>query len=310
MATTHTFTDNTYAGKKAAGYLSAALLSGKTLSSGTVDVRDNIQGKEVIQVLASDANLIKSASCDFSATGTLTTTEIVLQPEEFQVNLELCSKNYRTTWESLQMRGIKSGIAKDLGDFILQHVVDKVAANMETNFWQGANATEGQTDGITVLAAADSDVVDVTGTTITNSNCVSEMSKVTSAIPNTIYGKDDLYLYVSTHIFKSYVSALGGFGASGLGAAGVDNQGSLWYRGQQELFFEGVKVFHAPGMPTNDMICTRASNLIFSTALFAENNQASVIDMSKFDGSQNTRVILRGSQGVNIANATEIVYYT
>lgn len=309
MPTTHTFTDNTYSGKKAAGYLSAALLSGKTLSSGAVDVRDNIQGKEVIQVLASDANLIKSASCDFSATGTLTTTEIVLQPEEFQVNLELCAKNYRTTWESLQMKGIKSGIAKDLGDFILQHVVDKVAANMETNFWQGANASDGQTDGITVLAAADADVVDVTGTTISNSNCVSEMSKVISAIPATIYGKDDLYLYVSTHIFKSYVSALGGFAASG-DNAGINAQGPTWYRGQQELYFEGVKVFHAPGMPTNDMIATRASNLIFSTALFSENNQASVIDMSKFDGSQNTRVILRGSQGVNIANAAEIVYYT
>jgi hypothetical protein len=50
--------------------------------------------------------------------------------------------------------------------------------------------------------------------------------------------------------------------------------------------------------------------LIFSTALFSENNEATVIDMSKFDGSQNTRVILRGSQGVNIANAAEIVYYT
>ena len=145
---------------------------------------------------------------------------------------------------------------------------------------------------------------------MTASNAVSEMSKVTAAIPNTIYGKDDLYLYVSTHIFKSYVSALGGFGASGLGAAGFEDKGPTWYKGQQELFFEGVKVFHAPGMPTNDMICTRASNLIFSTALFSENNQASVIDMSKYDGSLNTRVILRGSQGVNIANATEIVYYT
>ena len=308
MATTHTFSDNTYAGKKAAGYLSAALLSGKTLSSGAVDVRDNIQGKEVIQVLASDANLIKSASCDFSATGTLTTSEIVLQPEEFQVNLQLCAKNYRTTWESLQMKGIKSGIAKDLGDFILQHVVDKVAANMETNFWQGANATEGQTDGITVLAAADADVVDVTGTTVTATNAVTEMGKVIAAIPDTVYGADDLYLYVSTSIFKSYVSALGGFASTG--AAGIDNQGPTWYRGQQELYFEGVKVFHAPGMPTNDMIATKASNLIFSTALFSENNQASVIDMSKFDGSQNTRVILRGSQGVNIANPTEIVYYT
>jgi len=310
MATTHTFTDNTYAGKKAAGYMSAALLSGKTLAAGVVDIRDNIQGKEVIQVLNSDANLIKDATCDFSATGTLTTTEIVLQPEEFQVNLELCTKNYRSTWESLQMKGIKSGIAKDLGDFVIEHVVQKVAAAQENNIWQGATATSGVYNGITVLAAADSAVVDVTGTTVTAANAVAEMGKVTAAIPNTVWGADDLYLYVSTNIFKNYVSALGGFGASGLGAAGVKDEGPQWYRGQQELYFEGVKVFHAPGMPDNDMVATRKSNLIFSTALFSELNQVSVIDMSKFDGSQNSRVILRGSAGVNIANGAEIVYYT
>ena len=54
----------------------------------------------------------------------------------------------------------------------------------------------------------------------------------------------------------------------------------------------------------------RKSNLIFSTGLFSELNQVSVIDMSKFDGSQNSRVILWGSDGVNIANGAEIVYYT
>ena len=63
-------------------------------------------------------------------------------------------------------------------------------------------------------------------------------------------------------------------------------------------------------MPDNDMIASRKSNLIFSTALFSELNQVSVIDMSKYDGSQNSRVILRGSAGVNIANGAEIVYYT
>tara|TARA_B100000287_G_scaffold160386_1_gene151281 strand:- start:596 stop:1528 length:933 start_codon:yes stop_codon:yes gene_type:complete len=310
MATTHTITDNTYSGKKAAGYLSAALLSGKTLSAGVVDIRDNIQGKEVIQVINSDANLIKNATCDFTDTGTLTTTEIVLQPEEFQVNLQFCAKEYRTTWESLQMKGVKSGIAKDLSDFILEHVVQKVAANMETNFWQGATATEGMTNGVSVLAGADSDVVDVTGTTLTSANIVAEMGKLITDCPSTIYGKDDLYLYASTEAFKSYVSALGGFAASGLGAAGIKDEGPTWFRGQQELYFEGVKVFHAPGMAANEMILTRKSNLIFSTSLFSENNQASIIDMSKYDGSLNTRVILRGSQGVNIANGAEIVYYT
>lgn len=309
MATTHTFTDNTYAGAKAAGFLSASLLSGKTLSSGAVDIRDNVQGKEVIQVINSDANLIKSASCDFSATGTLTTTEIVLQPEEFQVNLQLCAKNYRNTWQSLQMKGVKSGIAKDLSDFVIQHVAQKVAANMETNLWQGANATEGQTDGITVLAAADADVVDVAAAAITSSNVIGEMQKVVQNIPDTIYGADDLYLYVSTDIFKKYVSALGGFQAN-VGAAGINSEGPLWYKGQQELYIDGIKVFHAPGMPSTDMVASRASNLIFSTSLFSENNLVSLVDVSKYDGSQNVRVVLRGSHGVNIANSAEIVLYS
>jgi hypothetical protein len=125
-----------------------------------------------------------------------------------------------------------------------------------------------------------------------------------------IYGKEDLYLYVSTSIFKSFVSSLGGFGAQGLGGSGIDNQGPTWYKGQQELFFEGTKVFHAPGMPANDMVLAQASNLIFSTALFSELNQCSIISMAEIDGSQNVRVVLRGSAGVNIGKGAELVYYT
>ena len=309
MATTHTFTDNSYSGKLAAGFLSASILSGKTLASGAVDVRDNIQGKEVIQVINSDANLIKNSTCDFTATGTLNTTEITLTPEEFQVNLQLCAKNYRTTFQSLQMKGIRSGIAKDLSDFVLQHVAEKVAANMETNFWAGANGTEGQTDGVTVLAGADAAVVDVAKTSISSANVIVEMQKVLAQIPDTIYGADDLYLYVSIDIFKKFVSALGGF-QSNVGAAGINSEGPLWYKGQQELYLDGVKVFMAPGMPASDMVASRASNLIFSTSLFSENNLVSLVDVSKYDGSQNVRVVMRGSQGVNIANAAEIVLYS
>ena len=50
MASTHNITTS-FSGSDAKGYMSAALLSGKTLDSGAIDVRDNIQYKEVIQVL-------------------------------------------------------------------------------------------------------------------------------------------------------------------------------------------------------------------------------------------------------------------
>ena len=70
MATSHTFTDNTYIGKKAAGYLSASLLSGKTLSSGTVDVRDNIQGitKPAIRRLARRGGVKRISSLIYDET--------------------------------------------------------------------------------------------------------------------------------------------------------------------------------------------------------------------------------------------------
>ena len=106
MATNLNITTS-FSGKASEGYLSAALLSGKSLQSGTIDIRDNIQFKEVIQVMSSDANLIKPGSCDFTATGTLTETEITIEPKEIQVNLEVCSKNFRSSWESQQMKGIK-----------------------------------------------------------------------------------------------------------------------------------------------------------------------------------------------------------
>ena len=36
----------------------------------------------------------KDATCDFTATGTVTLTERILQPEEFQVNLQFCKQDF------------------------------------------------------------------------------------------------------------------------------------------------------------------------------------------------------------------------
>ena len=76
---------------------------------------------------------------------------------------------------------------------------------------------------------ADSDVVDVTGTTVTAANVIAEMGKIVDAIPSALYGKEDMFIYVSQNIARAYVRALGGFGASGLGAAGTNNQGTQWW---------------------------------------------------------------------------------
>ena len=101
MATTTTIT-TTYAGEKAAGYLSAALLSGSTLDSGLITIKPNIKFKEVLKIVSTDG-IVKDASCDFDATSTLTLSERILQPDSQQVNLQLCKKDFQSDWDAISM---------------------------------------------------------------------------------------------------------------------------------------------------------------------------------------------------------------
>jgi hypothetical protein len=101
MATTTSIT-TTYAGEFAGNYIAAALLEGATISNGGITVKPNVKLKEVIKKVSTN-DIVKDASCDFSATSTLTLTERILQPEELQVNLQLCKKDFHSDWEAVQM---------------------------------------------------------------------------------------------------------------------------------------------------------------------------------------------------------------
>ena len=308
MATTTSIT-TTYAGEFAGKYIAAALLSGTTLDKGLIEIKPNVKYKEVIKKVATD-DIVKNAACDFDPTSTLTLTERILQPEEFQVNLALCKRDFRSDWEAVQMGySVYDNLPPSFTDFLLAHVAEKVAQRIETNIWAGANATAGQFDGFTALFAADADVVDVTGTTVTAANVITEMGKVVDAIPSALYGKEDLTIYVSQKVAKAYVRALGGFGASGLGAAGVDQKGTMWY-GDQPLYFDGIRVAMVNGMPSDDMVAAQSSNLYFGTGLLSDSNEVKVLDMGDLDGSQNVRVIMRFTAGIQYGFGSEVVYYT
>jgi hypothetical protein len=308
MATTTSIT-STYAGEFAGKYIAAALLSSSTIDNGGIEVKPNIKFKEVIKKLAT-GDLVANASCDFAATSSVTLTERIIQPEEFQVNLQLCKSDFVSDWEAVSMGySAFDTLPKNFQDFLLAHVIAKVAEKTENTIWQGANATAGEFDGFTVLAAADSDVVDVTGTTVTAANVIAELGKIVDAIPSTIYGKEDLYIYVSQNIARAYVRALGGFGASGLGAAGTNNMGTQWWN-NGSLSFDGVKLFVANGLPDNDAMAAQKSNLYFGTGLLSDHNEVKVIDMADLDGSQNVRIVMRYTAGVQYGLGSEIVYYT
>jgi len=308
MATTTSIT-TTYAGEFAGKYISAALLSGKTLAEGNISIVPNVKFKQVMKKVATDG-IVKDGTCDFTDTSTLTLTERILQPEEFQVNLELCKKDFRSDWEAVSMGYYAfDNLPPKFSDFLIAHVADKVAQKMEQNIWTGTNATAGEFDGFITTLGADGDVNDVTGTASTSANVIAELGKIADAIPTAVYGAEDLNIYLPSNMYRNYIRALGGFGAAGLGAAGTNAQGTQWYNNGNALSFDGIKVVNAPGLSDNDAVAAQASNLFFGTGLMSDQNEVKVIDMADLDGSQNVRVVMRFTAGIQHAIGGDIVLY-
>lgn len=310
MATTTSIT-STYAGQFAGEYIAAALLSGATLNNGGITIKPNVKFKEVIKKVATDSNVIKDATCDFTDTATITLTERILQPEEFQVNLELCKKDFHSDFEAIQMGySAFDNLPPAFSDFLIGHVAGLVAEKTENNIWKGVTANAGEFNGLVTLALADATVIDVadTAAAVTSANVIAEMGKVVDAIPSALYGKEDLYLYVSQNVARAYVRALGGFGASGLGANGVNAEGTQWWN-NGALSFDGVKIFVANGLADNNMMAAQKSNLYFGTGLLSDHQLVKLLDMADLDGSENVRVVMRFTAGVQYGIGSDIVLY-
>ena len=158
---------------------------------------------------------------------------------------------------------------------------------------------------------ADADVIDVAKVVggITSANVITEIGRVVDAIPASLYGNEGLRIYVSQKIAKLYVRALGGFGASGLGANGTNTQGTQWYT-NGSLSYDGIPIFMANGMTATDMVATTVDNLYFGCGLETDKALVKVIDLADIDGSQNVRVIMRYNGAVQHGIGSDVVLYS
>ncbi len=317
LATTVNIT-TTYAGEFAGEYIAAALLSASTIDDGGITVKANIAYKEVLKKLAT-GSLVSPASCDFTPNSSVTLTERIIQPVELQVNLQLCKYDFVNDWEAQQMGyGLGQSLPPKFSDFMIAHVCSEVAQNTERCIWQGNTAagTNNSFDGFEKLIAASAAAGDIPAAQqvaavaggLDSTNIIAEMSKVVDAIPASLYGKEDLFLYIGSKAAKNYVQALGGFVAAGLGANGVNNMGTQWWN-NGSLTVNGVKIFVCPGMSDNKMYAATRSNLYFGTGLLNDTNSIKVLDMADLDASNNVRMVMRFTSAVQFGIAEDLVEY-
>ena len=299
-----------YVGEFAGKYIAAALLSADTLDGGGITIRPNVKFKETMRTLSTNG-LVKDAACDFSDASDVTIADRVLTPKELQVNLQLCKKDFHNQWEAEQMGyGAFDELPASFSDYLIGYVADKVAQKTEQMIWEGTGSTN-EFSGLTTQIALDADLPaaqEIAGTSVTASNVIAQLGLIVDAIPSSVYGKEDLYIYVSQNIARAYVRALGGFGSTGLGANGVNNAGTTWYNGG-DLAFDGVKLFVCSGLADNTAMAAQKSNLFFGTGLLSDHNEVKVLDMADLDGSQNVRFVMRFTAGVQYGFASDIVTY-
>ncbi len=74
--------------------------------------------------------------------------------------------------------------------------------------------------------------------------------------------------------------------------------------------FQGIPLFATKGLGDNAMMAGRKSNLFFGTGILDDRNVVKVIDMADIDGSQNVRVVMRYTAGVQIGVGADVVLYS
>lgn len=303
---TNTDITSSYSGEAASGYIAAALLEGNTIAKGGVEVLQNIKFKQVMQKLAAGGNIITSGSCDFQPSGDITITERVLEPKEFQVNLEFCTQKWLDSWEAISMGySAYNTPPKDFTAYIMGHVAKMVSESTEVAIWQG-NGQDGAIEGFTSLFLNDNDVARPSGESVVEVYNVQEkLGQTLDVLNSKLYGLDDLYLYVSQDVALKYVTSLGG---QSDGSGGYMGKNTMWYGGEA-LSYAGTKVFTANGLPKNTIIAAQKSNLFFGTGLLNDSNSARLIDMAPTTGSQNFRVIMRYTAGVQYGIGAEVAMH-
>ena len=293
-----------YEGVEAAGFISASLLSGETLSKENVTILPNVSYQVNLKKFDMTSAAIQnggSSDCDFNDAGAVNYSDKELAPKRLKLNKELCKADWYSTYAGAQMRaGLDGTFSGSFAEYIISHAGAVVGQETEKSIWAGASSNAGEFDGFETLCAADADVNDVAVVSggLDASNIVAQLGRVRDAIPSAVYGNADLNIYLPTSAIKYYISAQA--------TSGYLNQ---YHAGQTELNFEGINLVWCPGMTDNKMIAARKSNLFFATDLMSDLTQVKVLDMTDTDGSDNVRLVMKYNAGVGFANGGDIVYY-
>jgi hypothetical protein len=294
MATTLSLT-TTYAGELAGEICRKALES--NVSTQYVNFKPNVPYKAVARKIEDDV-VFAAGTCDFTPTGEIVLTERILTLEEFQVQRQICKKDFFTDWSTADV--MSGRVNTQIQDAIVERLVSGIAANNEKVMWSGVTANAGEYDGFETLIAASS-ATSVGSGTLDDTTIIGAIWALINGASNGVKGSAEKpIIYMGQSAWEAYMQA-------------QIAAGNGWYlTGGPEVnkrFVGMYEIAVCPGMSPDFLVFAQKSNLMLGTWQENQMNEVFILDMQNLDGSQNVRYGARFYLGAQICVDTDIVYW-
>ena len=303
-------TSNTYVGELALPYVTAAVLGAETINKNRVRLMEGIVGKAVINGL-SFTDVIQAATCDGADGNDLTLTTQTLTLNDLMVKEVICRKTIFPTFVAAQGRMSRAGnIPPTFAEFLMSALAAQTGTSLENLLWQGATTTfplgflsnDGTIDEAGIDASACKDfteaALDTSTTAFSDSSILGYMNDVFNAAQATpgILQKEGCGFYVSYEAYAFFLQAMA-----------AQNTGPGYNQAMEGATYLGYPVYPTPGIPNtvDVMVFTYPDNLVVGTNAYSGNEQASLIPVYQYDGSDNVKASLDFSVGVQVAVPTD-----
>lgn len=316
MAQSVDINSSSYAGELALPYISPAILAADSIANGYVTLKDNVKYRAVMKKLS--GGTIAAASCDFTPTaGSMDLDEVVLQVTDLMVNEELCKKDFRRDWEALQTgRGfINDQLPPNFESFLLLYLAGKVSENIEYNIWQGNyDFTDGGAVGTTydafdgilnrIVAGTPGYENTAAGAFTADDNVttgiLTKLDAVVANAPDAIQNSANAVIMMSRKSLFLLQRAMAGIITT---TGGVS---PTFVGDPRPTQYLGYPIVVPAGFPNDTIVLGEVANLFFGTDTVNDFNQATVVDMTLTDGSDNVRVAMRFTGGTQIGHLGDI----
>jgi hypothetical protein len=292
--------------------VTSSVLGAKTASliKAQGNVMVGVKSSEKINIMDTDAIFQAGGTCGFNASGTTTFTQRTVTVGKIKVNESLCPKSLESKY--LQ-KALPEGSRYDTIAFAAEYNDKKsarIAAQLETALWAGdtasANVNLNKFDGLVKLigtSAVESNNATYfgsTATSITSTNVVAVVDALYRAIPAQVVAKDDMTIFMSQDVFRTYTIALKN--------ANMFNY-SFDGKADSEFVLPGtsIKVVATPGLNgVSKLYAMRLSNAFLGTDLLNEEERYELFYAKEAD---EVRFVAEFKLGVNVAFLDEVASF-